>query len=185
MACKNQNCHRNCNCISFPPCLWYHSYRGGKTNNILLDNYFSVKVANFGLSSFGVVLIELIASMQAVDTSRPRYEINLANLAVNKIQKNAFEELIDPSLGFEIESKVLEISRRIESGNEECNDVVEEVDVKGAIGISLSGPLHSSSSPPSPNYDEIGLLKSIKSLLSPLAVTDKWHSESTKTFGSS
>ncbi|KAK0573981.1 hypothetical protein LWI29_016587 [Acer saccharum] len=44
--------------------------------------------------------------MPTVDISRHRNEINLANLAINKIQKQAVDELVDPCLGFHLDEEV-------------------------------------------------------------------------------
>ena len=56
--------------------------------------------------SFGVVLIELISSMPVVDISRHWHEINLSNMAMDKIQTHTLHELVDPSLGFESDCTV-------------------------------------------------------------------------------
>ncbi|CAL4938344.1 unnamed protein product [Urochloa decumbens] len=59
---------------------------------------------NFHLSdrsdvySFGVVLVEVITAMKAVDLNRPPSEVNLAQLAVDRIGKGRVDDIVDPYL---------------------------------------------------------------------------------------
>lgn len=109
--------------------------------------------------SFGVVLSELISSKEAVDITRHRHDINLANMAISKIQNDAVHELADLTLGFardpavkrmmmsvaELAFRCLQQEREVRPSMDEIVEVLKGIQREGmrdfpeVVDIDVSG----------------------------------------------
>jgi len=112
--------------------------------------------------SFGVVLVELISSKPAVDITRHRNEINLAGMAISKIQKSQLEELVDLGLGYDTDpatkkmmTMVAELAFRCLQQNGEMRPPIKEVlevlrSIQGECLTEKDGDKKSKDGPVSP-----------------------------------
>ncbi|XP_022996509.1 wall-associated receptor kinase-like 14 [Cucurbita maxima] len=84
--------------------------------------------------SFGVVLVELITAMKVVDFCRPKDEVNLAGLAVDRIGNGQLRVIVDPLMEMELDEwgsssveKVGEVAFRCLAFNRDVRPSMVEV----------------------------------------------------------
>jgi len=137
--------------------------------------------------------------MVADDAARERYQANLANLTMKKMQKVKLSELVDPFFGFEsdqvvkrILTSVVGLAFRCMQGDNELSPSMDEVlealnkfqnenyesenrekeDNDGVISSTSSTKVH----PPQPasqDSGQVGILMNNKLLRSPNSLTEK------------
>ncbi|RWW83264.1 hypothetical protein BHE74_00008236 [Ensete ventricosum] len=135
--------------------------------------------------SFGVVLFELISSKPAIDMTRNRSEINLANMAITRIQRGELEQLVDAALGYQSDevtrkmiTMVAEVAFRCLQSDADMRPPIKEVlEVLQAIeseGYRPEKKEHGDAE----IQDDAELLKNTEPF-SPDSVMNRWTSRST------
>ncbi|KAJ4961171.1 hypothetical protein NE237_021081 [Protea cynaroides] len=127
---------------------------------------------------------ELISSKPAVDINRHRHEINLANLAINKIQNQALHELVDPCLGFDSDYAVKMMTKLVAELAFRCLQLEKEMrPAMDEVLETLKQIKKEDYTVEKPDVviqkDTTGLLKNIVPPFSPDSVTDNWVSRNT------
>ncbi|KAH0991071.1 hypothetical protein GBA52_002554 [Prunus armeniaca] len=189
--------------------LWHYKQKRA-ASNFLSRNISSQPHTNSdiegGVTYFGVPVFTYTELEEATNHFDGEKELGDGGFgtvyyAVSKIQKGLFNELVDQRLGFESDDEVrrmviavaelafqclqqdndmrptmcevLEALKMIESGNDLPDNLKPAFDNAGMKTNILP--------PPSPDCDEIGLLKKKRLLSSPISVTQKWPSTRSTT----
>ncbi|XP_074582862.1 LEAF RUST 10 DISEASE-RESISTANCE LOCUS RECEPTOR-LIKE PROTEIN KINASE-like 1.2 [Curcuma longa] len=137
--------------------------------------------------SFGVVLVELLSSKPAVDFTRHRKEINLANLALNRIQNGELDQLVDEYLGYQSNqaarktvTMVAEVAFRCLQVDGDMRPPMKEV-LEVLIAIQKEGhKVSNGGKEAGDTEDDAGLLKNIAPM-SPDTVMNQWVSSTATT----
>ncbi|CAL9170363.1 unnamed protein product, partial [Musa hybrid cultivar] len=140
--------------------------------------------------SFGVVLAELISSKPAVDVTRQRHDINLATMAISKIQNQELEQLVDPTLWCQSKGEtrtmieqVAEVAFRCLQAETEIRPTMKEV-LEALKAIQDEGCSRAKGVEADAAANDEDCLLGKKSSQSPDTVTANWESRSTTPHGS-
>ncbi|KAG6522833.1 LEAF RUST 10 DISEASE-RESISTANCE LOCUS RECEPTOR-LIKE PROTEIN KINASE-like 1.1 [Zingiber officinale] len=135
--------------------------------------------------SFGVVLIELLSSKPAVDFNRHRKEINLANMALNRIQNGELDQLVDEHLEYQsnqaatkMVTMVAEVAFRCLQVDGYMRPPMKEV-LEALVAIQSKGNnVSNGGKETGDSEDDAGLLENIAPM-SPDTVMNQWVSSTT------